>query len=148
MALRTKPSRSFPNFNGVMALRKHVRMDPVAVPQDGLTPQIQEALPGGNKAVHVGTIPGGAVVLRSAVYVRTAVNGTTPAVELGTEADPDGLVTAADSAVGTVGVKDGLTGGALMGFTESDLEVFIRLSSTDSTAGEFDVVVEFYCQKD
>lgn len=148
MALRAKPARMFPNFNGVMALRKHVRMDTPAVPADGLTPQIREALPGGNKQVHIGTIPAGAVILPAFVHVKTAVNGTTPAVDVGTEAAPTGLIPAAASLVGTAGVKSNLTTGTLIGFTDVELQVFIRLSSTDSTLGEFDVVIPFYCPRD
>lgn len=144
-----KPARTFPNVNAVLGIRRHVRMDTPPAPADGLTASINNAIPVG-KNVHIGTIPAGSLVLPASVHVRTALDGTGPAVSVGTEADIDGVITPAGSAVGAAGMKANLADGALLGFVaDRDLELFIRLDGgADITVGEFDIFVPFYTAKD
>lgn len=140
MALKLKPARGYPSANAVMAMRCHINM---ATPngslgQSALTPA---------KPYHVGTIPAGSFVLPGIRHTIVAFNGTTPTLQVGTEVDPDGFITTGDAAAGTLGVTDGLVG-ALSGYVADETPVYVLLSGTGSTAGEWDFVLPFYIQRD
>lgn len=140
VALLRKPWRGYPSANCVMAVRLHVNMNNPESQrgQVGLTP---------GKAKHVGTIPQGAFVLPAIRHTLVAFNGTTPALTVGSEADPDGFIVAADAGAGAVGVQDGLVG-ALTGYLADETAVFITLTGTGTiTAGRWDFVLPFYIQR-
>src|SRR3954470_20589220 len=60
----------------------------------------------------IGTLPAGAIVLRSSCYIPTLFNGTTPApsITLGTAASAAAFGTSATIIPGAAGFKPGLTG--------------------------------------
>lgn len=141
-----KPARMFPSINAVHGIRHRVRMVTPDVPADGLTPRINMAMPVG-KNVHIGTVPAGAIITRVSAHVKTAFDGAA-ALSVGTEADIDGVVTPAQTAVDAAGFKPALAGGALMGTTDVELELFARLDGAGVTVGEADILIEFYVNKD
>jgi hypothetical protein len=96
----------------------------------------------------VGTIPRGALILPVQAVIPVLFNGTTPALTLGTDDDPDGIATAAQLAIGTAGYKANLAGGALLGRATEDIEVMATLTGTGITAGEADILVPFYINQD
>jgi hypothetical protein len=135
-----KPWRSFPNFNGIMSVRAHVRLS-------GARSSYGESGIVAGTAKHVGTIPAGSFVLPGFCHVITLFNGTTPTVELGSQLDPDAFATSALIAPATAGLKQNLIG-ALTGFLTDTTEVFLLLTATNTTAGDVDIVLPFYAQKD
>ena len=75
--LRTKPWRGYPSVNAVHAIRAHIQQDPTKYVSAGLTgspPAIAGhfALTPGGSAVHIGTIPGGAIILPIAHHLLVA----------------------------------------------------------------------------
>jgi hypothetical protein len=144
---RRKPWRGFPSINAVHGIRGYFRQDMPAPVGDNLTPVLYDALPL-NKSLHLGTLPPGSFVSSVHVHVKTLFNGTTPAVIVGTAADDDGILTAAQSAVAVAGYKPNLTGGALLGRLTDETELFVKLTGTGVTAGEIDFLIEFYMNQD
>lgn len=145
--IREKPWRGFPSINAVHGIRFQVNQATPVPPGDGVTPAINRALVSG-KAVHIGTIPAGALILPVELHVKTLFDGTTPAFIIGDAADDDGILTAAASAVGTAGFKTGLATGAYIGVTDSELKLYAKLTAAGTTAGRLDVLIPFYINQD
>lgn len=135
--VRPKPYRDFPNFNGTHGIRAHFNMASNAFNIPALTL---------GKAVPIGTIAPGALILPAMVNVLTLFNGTTPALVIGTTADDDYYVTAAASAVGTAGYKANLITGAgyTAAYNTDEQVVYAKLTGTGVTAGEVDIYLPFY----
>lgn len=147
-ANRRKPWRGFPSINAVHGIRGYFRQDAPAAVGDGLTPVIHDALPN-LKPIHLGTIPGGSIIIGVDVDIPVAFNGAAPAINVGTEADPAALAATGVILPGAAGFKPNLAGGTLLGHVDEDTELFITLTGgTDVTAGQIDVLVRFYINKD
>lgn len=100
--------------------------------------------------VEIGTIPAGSFVRAVTVDVITAFNaGTTNVLEVGTAADPDGFATSTDIAAGATGLKGPLKGAQSGDRLTADTPVVVKYSPTGTaaTAGEAQVLVEFYPHK-
>lgn len=141
---RRKPFRAYGAYNNLAACRLHVRQDGLIDPAEAKGTTAQIALTP-NKNFHIGTIPAGAFILPA--YAQVITPFAAGAVSIGPEDDIDGLVTPGDLGVGAAGFKSALTGGALIGYTDRDLELFARLDAASAT-GEFDVVIPFYVHAD
>lgn len=102
----------------------------------------QSGIPAG---VPVGALEAGAVPLRAYAVIETAFNaGTTNVLVLGSAADDDGFVTAANAAAGATGLKAGT--GALLGVPLAADTVFFAKytqTGTPATTGKATFVVEF-----
>src|SRR3954470_19021089 len=151
---RTKPWRGYPSVNAIHAVRAHVQQDQTKyVSSSGLFPALapaggQFALTPGT-AVHIGTIPAGAIILPLARHVIVGfLPMTTAVIDVGTTGTPGGLLPASD--VATINFTAGITSGTLVGYTAVQLELYIKLTITGATptVGEVDVLVPFYIQKD
>lgn len=96
----------------------------------------------------IGTLPAGAVVLRSSAYIPTLFNGTTPLITVGTTASAAAFATSASIAPATAGFKPSLTGTGYGDTLTADTPVVVTTTfAGDTTAGESQFVVEFYPQK-
>jgi hypothetical protein len=147
LPIRRKPWRGYPSANVIHGIRLYVNMAPPAPENPMFEANINVAMTV-NKPVHVGTIPRGALILPVQAVIPVLFNGTTPALTLGTDDDPDGIATAAQLAIGTAGYKANLAGGALLGRATEDIEVMATLTGTGITAGEADILVPFYINQD
>jgi hypothetical protein len=134
-----KPWRGYPSSNTVMAIRAHAK-------QVGAEPGLGQVALTKDKGFHVGTIPAGSIVLPSHVHVLTGFTATVT-VKLGTKAAPEGILASATIAPAATGFKAGLVG-ALTGFTAIQLEIFLLAEVAVPAAGEVDIVVPFYIQRD
>jgi len=141
---RRKPWRGYGAYNNLAACRLHVRQDGAIDPAE-CKGGVEQVVLQPNKPFHFATIPGGAFILPPTADVLAAFAAGT--VTIGTEADPDGILTAAELAVGTPGIKNVLAGGALLGYTAEDLVLFARLDAASAT-GWFDIVIPFYVHAD
>lgn len=118
-----------PEDTGVGHIRRTVTVD-------------MAALSTGN-GIPIGALEAGAIPLHAWATVETAMNGTTPAIILGTTADDDGFATAAGTAGGTVGFKGSLTG-ALTGFPlAANTIVYVKSSGTGVTTGKVTIGLSF-----
>lgn len=144
---RLKPARMGPNWNMVHGIRLQVQQATPAPVGDGVTPVINRALTL-NKATPIGTIPAGSIIVGVDVHVKTLFDGTTPALIIGDLADDDGILTAAQSAVGTAGYKPALAGGAYMGVTDGELNLYAKLTGAGNTVGRADILVRYYHNQD
>ena len=139
-----KPWRGYPSANVIMAIRLRVNQAPVPDPV-GMIPLGTIALVK-DKAVHVGTIPKGSFILPASRQVKTAFSAA-GTIKIGTKTDPEAVLKGADSAITTVGVTTGLVGNQ-MGIAASELQLYAVLDTAGEVAGELDVVIPFYIQKD
>jgi hypothetical protein len=136
-----KPARTFPNANVIHAIRHSFRQG--ATPAGGET---IPAMPLGAQH-HIGTIPKGSTVCRVWVHIVTAPT-TTPVFIIGTVGDDDGILTTAEAAPTATGIKQNLIGGALMGYTAVELQLYAKLSvASGGTVGDIHTVIEFYPPK-
>ena len=93
---------------------------------------------------HIGTIPKGSVIQQVWLHIVTAPT-VTPVFIIGTVGDDDGILTTAEAAPTATGIKKNLTGGALMGFTAVEMQLYAKLSvASGGTVGEIHTVIEFY----
>ena len=149
--LRTKPWRGFPSVNAVHGIRCHIQQDPTKYSSAGLTPSAPSlaghfALTPGGPAVHVGTIPQGAIVLPLAHHLLVAFSpaGT---LNVGTLTTPGGLLSAL--ALTTPAFTGNVSSGTMMGYQANMIEVYAQLTgSGTAVAGEVDILIPFYIQKD
>lgn len=96
----------------------------------------------------IGTLPAGAIVLRSSCYIPTLFNGTTPAITLGTGGTAAAFGTSATIAPATAGFKPSLTGTGYGDTLTADTPVVVGTTfAGDTTAGEAQFCIEFYPQK-
>lgn len=144
---KIKPARMGPNWNMVHGIRCQINQTTPAPDGTGLTPVINRALITG-KAVHIGTIPAGSFILPVDVQIKTLFDGTTPALIVGDLADDDGILTSAEAAAGTAGYKKNLSGGAYIGVTDVDLNLYVKLTAAGNTAGRADILVRYYHNAD
>ena len=146
-----KPWRGYPSANVVHGVRVHVNQDPAKYVSTGFAPGAAQgvghvALTPGGAAVHVGTIPLGAIILPIAhhLLVAFAPAGT---LSLGTLATPGGLLNAL--ALTTPAFTGGVSTGALMGYQAETIQLYVKITGSGAaTAGEIDIVVPFYIHKD
>jgi hypothetical protein len=95
-------------------------------------------------AVAIGALEAGAIPLRSACYIATLFNGTTPTITLGTAGTVAGLMASADVAPATAGYKVAPATGAMMGVPlAADTVITAVLTQTNTTAGKITFIVEF-----
>lgn len=98
-----------------------------------------------NGTITLGVIPPGSIIISAGVVISTAFNaGTTNVIDIGTNADPDGLAT--DLAGGTIGliVADELaTSNDLYTTTDVTIVASYAQTGTAATAGLGHVFVEF-----
>ena len=133
-----KPARIFPNANAGHAIRFSFRQ--------GATPAGYDAIPAMPVGAqhHIGTIPKGSVVQRVWLHIVTAPT-VTPVFIIGTVGDDDGILTTAEAAPTATGIKQNLIGGALMGFTPVELQLYAKLSvASGGVVGEIHTVIEYY----
>ena len=135
-----KPWRGYPSANVIMAIRSHAK-------QVGAEPGLGQIALTRDKAVHVGTIPAGAIILPAYAHVLTAFTAAVT-INVGTKAAVGGIVPTAAIAPQTIGFKPALATGTLQGFTPTTIEVFILAEAAVPAVGEVDVVVPFYIQRD
>lgn len=145
--IRTKPARMGPNWNVKHAIRLQIDQATPVPDGSGLLPVINRSMQLG-KGIPIGTIPAGSVITGVFAHVKTLFDGSTPALIIGDAADDDGILTAAQSAVGTAGVKPNLTGGAYVGVTDKELNLVAKLTGAGNTAGRADILVEYYHNAD
>ena len=151
--LRTKPWRGFPSVNAVHGIRSHINQDPAkyAGAAGGLGPSVAGlggwiALAPGGSAVHIGTIPQGAIVLPLSHHLLVAFSpaGT---LNVGTLTTPGGFLSGL--ALTTPAFTASVSSGALMGYQATQIEVYAQLTGSGAAAaGEIDVLIPFYIQKD
>lgn len=98
-----------------------------------------------NGTITLGVIPPGSIIIGAGVVISTAFNaGTTNVIDIGTNADPDGLAT--DLAGGTIGliVADELaTSNDLYTTTDVTIVASYAQTGTAATAGLGHVFVQF-----
>lgn len=95
--------------------------------------------------VQIGTLPAGARVLRSHVFIETAFNaGTTNVLDVGTLAGPDQFIPTATALAGATGLKT-LAPPALQGVIAADVAVLAIYSQTGTpaTTGLATVIIEY-----
>lgn len=100
--------------------------------------------------VPIGTLEAGAIPLRAYAAINTVFNaGTTNVLELGSTADPDGLVTSTNAAAGVLGLKAG-TGAELGIPLAADTTFYAKYSPTGTaaTTGKAVFVIEFVNKRD
>lgn len=150
-----KPWRGYPSVNAVHGIRAHVNQDVTKYAStSGVIPGVapaggQFALKENGAAVHIGTIPAGAMILPLLKHVIVGfLPMTTAVIDIGTTGTPSGLLSASD--VATLGFTSDIKTGTLIGYTAVQLELYIKLTITGSTptVGEVDVLIPFYIQKD
>jgi hypothetical protein len=149
-----KPWRGYPSVNAVHGIRCHINQDVTKYVSAGLVPANtaatgQFSLTANGAAVHIGTIPAGAIILPLTKHVIVGfLPMTTAVIDVGTTGTPGGLLLASD--VAAVGFTASISTGTLIGYTAVQLELYIKLTITGSTptVGEVDVLVPFYIQKD
>lgn len=93
----------------------------------------------------IGAAEKNAIPLRSGVVILTAFNaGTTNVLEIGTQADPDALITSTNAGAGTPGVKAG-TGAGLGQPLAADTVFYASFTQTGTaaTTGQAYAWVEF-----
>jgi len=139
-----RPWRGYPSANVIMAIRLRVNQAPVIDPV-GQIPLGTIALVK-DKAVHIGTIPKGSFILPASRQVKTVFTAA-GTIKIGTKADPEAVLKGADSAITTLGVTTGLVGNQ-MGIAATELQLFAVLDTAGEVAGEIDVVIPFYINKD
>src|SRR3954466_13498951 len=100
-----------------------------------------------NGKFEIGTLPAGAMILRSSAYIVTAWNGTTPTLDLGTAASASAFGTSATIVPAATGFKPGLTGTGFGDTLTADTPVVVTIVQTNTTTGEAQFVVEYYPQK-
>lgn len=137
---KIKPPRTYPTVNGVFALRCHINQAAPVAARGQVS--IKTGVP-----YCIGTIPKGSFVLPAAKHVLTIFNGTTPAVDVGTLATPNGFIPTASIAPGAVAFAGGLSG-TLMGLVADDTPVYVTLTAAGNSAGELDLVLPFYSAQD
>jgi len=102
--------------------------------------------------IAIGFIPAGAMIKTSSVDVSQAFNaGTTNDITVGTNATAyDNILTTAQIAAGTVGVKRGLPPTLRVDQVTAPTQVFLKtnLTGTAATAGQVTIVVEFIVNRD
>ena len=152
-ALRTKPWRGYPSVNAVHAIRAHIQQDPTKYTSAGLIPSAPAgaghfALTPGGSAVHIGTIPQGAIVLPLSHHLLVAFAPTGNTLNVGIVGTMGGFLSAL--ALTTPAFTGSVTSGTLMGYQANTIEVYAQLAGTAQagTAGEIDVLIPFYIQKD
>ena len=99
--------------------------------------------------VNVGTIPAGAIVTQAGVYIQTAFDGTTPTLDVGTVADPNGFVAAA--ALGVVTVVLGAvptTLAATYSETAARLVTAAVVAGSGNTVGAGEIFVQYIPNND
>lgn len=99
----------------------------------------------GAAGVPIDTLPAGARVLRSHIFVETAFNAaTTNVLDVGTAADPDQFLPTATVVAGTTGLKT-LAPPALQGVIAADTPVTAIYSYTGAapTTGLATVIIEY-----
>jgi hypothetical protein len=154
VALRTKPWRGYPSVNAVHGIRAHIQQDQTKYVSTGLTPSPASgaghfALTANGAAVHIGTIPAGAVILPISQHVIVGfLPMTTAVIDVGTTGTPGGLLAASN--VAATGFTPAIISGSLIGYTANQLELYIKLTITGATptVGEVDVLIPFYIQRD
>lgn len=136
-----KPPRTFPTINAIMCLRMHIKQ---ASP-DATRGQVTLV----NGVVRLlGVLPKGSIVLPPAKHVITAFDGTTPTIDVGTIATPNGFIPTAQIAPGAIAFAGNLAGGTLMGFQTDDTPVYVTLTCANNTVGELDILLPFYVPQD
>lgn len=135
---KLKPARIWPN-NAVQAIRLSVNQA-APNPAAGVV-ALTQGVP-----KHIGTIPAGSVILAPRAHIKTAFTAAVT-INIGSEADPDGVMTTAEVAPQATGWKIG-GAGALSGRTEVDLPVFLLADGAAPAAGEGEFLLEFYTAKD
>lgn len=142
---RRKPWRGYAAYNNLQACRLHVRQDAAIDPAEAKG-SVEQVVLQPNKPFHFGTIPAGAFILAPSadVIVGLAGGGT---LDVGTELDPDGILSSAAVVPATPGFKSNLDGGALLGYATEDLVLFATLSAAAAT-GWVDLVIPFYIHAD
>lgn len=142
---RKKPARGYGYANSVQSLRLHLKQSGTIDPAEMKGTAQQLALTA-NKPFHIGTIPAGSFVLPPSADVITALAGG-GTLDVGTDVDPDGIFPSAGIAPAAAGFKSAVATGALLGYTDVDLEVRVVLSAAAAT-GEIDIVIPFYTAAD
>jgi hypothetical protein len=98
--------------------------------------------------IQIGTLPAGAIIVRTGVQVTTVFNAaTTNVLTVGIAGTIDALMTSATAAAGTAGHKNqGGPASTLATPIAADTPVFVRYTQTGTaaTAGRAVVLVEFY----
>jgi hypothetical protein len=151
---RTKPWRGYPSVNAVHGIRCHIQQDQTKyVSAAGLAPSPASAsghvalTPG--TAFHIGTVPAGAIILPISVHVIVGMLPmTTAVIDVGPSGTPGGLLSAVN--VAATGFTPAIISGTLIGYTATQLELYVKLTITGATptVGEVDVLIPFYIQKD
>jgi hypothetical protein len=134
-----KPWRGYPSANVVHIIRAHIQQ---ANPNPGLG-QIGLTL---GVARHIGTIPRGAFVLPAAKHVVTAF-APTAIIDVGTKTVIGAFMPTAQIIPGTIGFA-GLVAGTGAGYIAADTPVYVLMGTAQATAGELDLVIPFYINKD
>lgn len=106
---------------------------------------VADLLAASTAGVQLGTLPAGARVLRSHVFIETAFNaGTANVLDVGTLADPDQFLPTATVVAGSTGLKT-LAPPALQGVIAADTAVVAVYAPTGTTAttGLATVIIEY-----
>jgi hypothetical protein len=97
--------------------------------------------------VEIGTLPAGAFVLRTAVYIPTAFNGASVTMNVGSAATPAAFAATAGVLPAATGYKPNLVGTGMGDTLLADTPVVVTIGGTLGTTGEAQIVVEYYPQK-
>ena len=101
--------------------------------------------------VTICTIPAGCVLIGAFVNVTTAWSGTSPTVDVGDSADPDGIIPNASIDLATTGFQalkenekgaylwDSANGVSQYHVFDADTDIQVTIGGTDLTAGEVEV---------
>lgn len=136
-----RPPRMYPTANAIMAIRAHVQ-------QVSPNPALGQFSLVAGVARHIGTIPKGSFVMPAAKHVVVAFNGTTPAIDVGSQAVAGLFIPTASIAPAAIAFASGLNG-AGAGFVAADTPVYILLSSgAGNNVGELDLILPFYTNRD
>ena len=141
LAGATKPWRGFPSMNVVHCIRLMHRVGGPGV-----------ALPRGSpsgKAIAIGTIPAGAFVRASTVFVKTGY-GAGFTIDIGGNPNTASPPVFAYSFGAGIDISAAaiLNQTLTFGFVPEDVEIYARLNGAGAPAtGEFDAIIQFYINK-
>lgn len=133
MATLVRSPKAHPEDVGVQTLVADVAFDTLNI--------------GSANGITIGTLPNGAVILRTSVFVTTAFNAaTTNVLTVGRVGGLEDLMASATAVAGTAGAKvqNGRATGVNPVSGDTNVQVRYTQSGTAATAGRALVVVEFY----
>lgn len=113
------------------------------LPNEDFDSNVGEVDGSATKNYYLGNFPKDAIITAAYLYVQVVADGIAPIVDLGTAENSDDLVAAGDIKASTGGVAGVVLVAGDYISTGSGLELWMKLTPTNSTEGTFIFVVEY-----